>query len=53
MTTNKYLYAHFTPITFQWTNSASGDWYTVSNWTPNLAPGSNDSIILVQGLLSP
>jgi hypothetical protein len=50
MTTNKYLYAHFTPITFQWTNNnASGDWYTVSNWTPNLAPGSNDSIILVAG----
>jgi hypothetical protein len=49
MTTNKYLYAHFTPITFQWTNTTGGDWYTVSNWTPNLAPGSNDSIILVAG----
>jgi hypothetical protein len=49
MTTNKYLYAHFTPITFQWTNSADGDWYAVSNWTPNLAPGSNDSIIMVTG----
>jgi hypothetical protein len=49
MTTNKYLYAHFTPITFQWTNTAGGDWYIVSNWTPNLAPGSNDSIILVAG----
>jgi hypothetical protein len=49
MTTNKFLYAHFTPITFQWTNTAGGDWFTVSNWTPNLAPGSNDSIILVAG----
>jgi Divergent InlB B-repeat domain len=50
MTTNKYLYAHFTPMTFQWTNNnASGDWFTVANWTPNLAPGSNDSIILVAG----
>jgi hypothetical protein len=47
MTTNKFLYAHFTPITFLWTNIASGGWYTASNWTPNLAPGSNDSIILV------
>jgi hypothetical protein len=47
MTTNKYLYAHFAPITFQWTNTLDGDWYTVSNWTPNLAPGSNDSILLV------
>jgi len=49
MITNKYLYAHFTPITFQWTNGASGDWYTVSNWSPNLSPGFNDSIILVAG----
>jgi hypothetical protein len=49
MTTNKYLYAHFAPITFQWTNGSSGDWYTVSNWTPNLAPGSNDSVIMVAG----
>jgi hypothetical protein len=50
MTTNKFLYAHFTPMTFLWTNSsASSDWYTVANWTPNLAPGSNDSIILAAG----
>ncbi|MGA2245833.1 MAG: hypothetical protein ABSH48_12595 [Verrucomicrobiota bacterium] len=49
MTTNKFLYAHFTPITFQWTNIASGDWYTVSDWTPNLVPGSGDSILLVTG----
>ena len=53
MTTNKYLYAHFTPITFLWTNSASGDWFTASNWTPNLVPSSNDSVLSSLGLVSP
>ena len=53
ISTNKFLYAHFTPITFKWTNSTSGDWYTATNWTPNLAPGPNDSIIMVTAVLSP
>jgi hypothetical protein len=46
MTNNKTLFAHFGPVTFTWTNSGAGDWNTASNWTPNLVPGSNDSVYL-------
>lgn len=46
MTNNKTLHARFTPIVFIWTNSASGDWNGAANWVPNLAPGSNDSIVI-------
>ncbi len=42
MTNDKTVYARFTPIVFTWTNLASGDWETATNWTPNLAPGLND-----------
>ena len=47
MTNNKSLQAHFSPIFFLWTNATGGDWNLASNWTPNLAPGSNDSAALV------
>jgi hypothetical protein len=46
MTNNKTIYARFTPIVFTWTNLASGDWNTATNWTPNLAPGSNDTVVI-------
>jgi hypothetical protein len=46
MTTNKTLYAFFEPFEFQWTNSASGDWEVAANWTPNLAPGSNEIVVI-------
>ena len=46
MNTNKSLFAYFRPITFQWTNTLSGDWNTATNWLPNLPPGSNDIAIL-------
>jgi hypothetical protein len=51
MTTNKTLFAHFKPITFQWTNAVNGDWNVASNWTPNLAPGSNDSVVIVNTVI--
>ncbi len=43
MTNDKTVYARFTPIEFNWTNSLSGDWDVATNWTPNLAPGVNDT----------
>jgi hypothetical protein len=43
------VFAHFGPVTLAWTNTASGDWNTASNWTPNLAPGSNDTVYLTTG----
>jgi Divergent InlB B-repeat domain len=46
MTTNKTLYAHFTPLTFLWSSAASGDWNVASNWTPSLVPGDHDSAII-------
>jgi hypothetical protein len=46
MTTNRTLFAHFNPITFLWTNTFDGDWEAATNWTPNLAPGSNDSVVI-------
>src|SRR6185295_10343532 len=47
MTNNKTLFAHFGPINFVWTNVAGGDWNVATNWTPNLAPGSNDSVAIL------
>jgi hypothetical protein len=49
MNTNKFLSAYFGPVTFQWTNTASGDWNVASNWNPNLPPGLNDSAVLIVG----
>jgi hypothetical protein len=46
ITNNKTVFAHFNPIVFEWTNAANGDWNTATNWTPNLAPGSNDTVII-------
>jgi hypothetical protein len=46
MTNNKTVIARFTPIVFTWTNVASGDWDVGANWTPNLPPGSNDTVII-------
>jgi hypothetical protein len=46
MTNNLTLFAHFLPFTFVWTNLANGDWNVPSNWSPNLAPGNNESVII-------
>ncbi len=46
MTNNLTVYARFTPINFFWTNLAGGDWDSATNWTPHLAPGSNDSVVI-------
>lgn len=29
-----------------WTNNASGDWNDASNWSPNLVPGTNDTVFI-------
>jgi hypothetical protein len=52
MTNNKTVIARFTPIVFTWTNPASGDWDVATNWTPNLAPGSNDTVIIPNGTVT-
>ena len=46
MTNDKTVYARFTPIVFTWTSPANGDWDTDANWTPNLAPRSNDTAVI-------
>ncbi len=46
MTSDKTVRARFTPIGFVWTNVAGGDWNVAANWTPNLVPGSNDSVYI-------
>jgi hypothetical protein len=46
MTSNKTVRAYFGPITFVWTSPAAGDWSVATNWSPRLAPGSNDNVIL-------
>jgi hypothetical protein len=46
MTTNRTLFAHFLPFTIIWTNIVGGDWNVAANWTPNLVPGSNESVVL-------
>ncbi len=47
MTNNKSLFAHFTPGIFYWTSPASGDWSVAANWAPPLAPGSNDTVLIL------
>lgn len=46
MTNDKTVYARFTPISFLWTNVASGIWEAATNWSPNLVPGINDSVLI-------
>jgi hypothetical protein len=46
MTTNRTLFAHFLPFTLLWTNILSGDWNVAANWSPNLTPGSNESVVI-------
>ena len=50
MTNNKTVYARFTPIEFNWTNASGGDWDSAANWSPNLAPGSNDIVVVTRNL---
>jgi hypothetical protein len=45
MTNNKTVYARFTPIVLTWI-AGNGDWDTIGNWTPNLVPGSNDTVVI-------
>jgi len=51
MTRDKTVYARFTPIVFTWTNVASGDWDVATNWSPPLAPGSNDTVVITSGVM--
>ncbi len=46
MNTNMTLFAHFLPFTFTWTNTVAGDWNVALNWMPNLAPGSNENVVI-------
>jgi len=46
MTNNLSLFARFLPFTLIWTNTASGDWNVAANWSPNLSPGSNESVVI-------
>jgi hypothetical protein len=46
MTNDKTVFARFTPIAFTWTSPASGNWEDAANWTPQLAPGVNDSVLI-------
>jgi hypothetical protein len=50
MTNNKTVFARFTTIDFLWTKATSGDWETATNWTPNLAPGLNDNVVITNGV---
>ncbi len=52
MSTNLTLFAHFQPLTLNWTNTHSGDWNVASNWYPNLVPGSNESVVIVNQALT-
>lgn len=47
MNANKTLVANFAPVSFVWTNINSGDWNVAANWSPNLVPGSNDSVVIL------
>ena len=44
VTTNLTVFAHFTPINTTWTNTLTGDWNAATNWDPNLVPGTNDNV---------
>ena len=46
MTTNRTVFAHFTPVNFVWNNLAGGDWNVAANWSPTLIPGSNDNAVI-------
>ncbi len=52
MSTNLTLFARFQPLTMNWTNTLSGDWSVASNWYPNLVPGSNESVVIVNQALT-
>ena len=43
---NKTMVANFAPVPFVWTNVNGGDWNVAANWSPNLVPGTNDSVLI-------
>lgn len=50
MTNNKTVDARFTPLTLIWTNYlVNGNWESATNWTPNLAPGTDDIVFIARG----
>jgi hypothetical protein len=51
MTKNLNLFAHFLPFTLVWTNTVSGDWNQAQNWMPNLAPSTNESVVIGDGAM--
>ena len=52
MNTNLNLFARFQPFTLNWTNTVSGDWNVAANWYPNLVPGSNENVVIVNQALT-
>jgi len=47
MSTNLTLFARFLPFTLTWTNTVPGNWNVAANWTPNLAPSTNENVVMV------
>lgn len=50
MTTNLNLFAHFLPFMLTWTNTSAGNWSVAANWTPNLAPSTNESVLIANAV---
>ena len=48
VTSNTTLRAWFNPLDLVWTNVASGDWNTPSNWSPNLLPSALDNVVITR-----
>jgi hypothetical protein len=47
MNANLTLFARFLPFTLTWTNTVAGNWNVAANWTPNLAPSTNESVVMI------
>jgi len=50
VTTNLVLFARFQPFTLKWVNTADGDWNAATNWTPNLAPSTNEDVLIAHNV---
>ena len=46
ITNNATVFAYLGPSYIVWTSPASGDWNVATNWSPNIVPGFDDTVVI-------
>ncbi|HYG24655.1 MAG TPA: hypothetical protein VEH04_17915 [Verrucomicrobiae bacterium] len=51
MDSNKTIFALLGSYNVAWTNNTGGNWNVASHWSPNVVPGSNDTVSIPRGVV--